>query len=105
MFEAMAALRCARAFAKLCSGKRVLLECDNASVVRGIRKCYSPTASMMDLIGPICEVVALASVHLRVAPIKGSPIPPTPPHPHAVYVLVSRWCMDVDIDVCVLVLT
>jgi hypothetical protein len=37
----------------------------------GSEKAISPTKSMMDLIGPICELVALASVHLRGAPIKG----------------------------------
>lgn len=73
VFEGMAAARCVKAFSKSCSGLRVLMEMDNDSLALGIRRCYSKTDSMMDLIRYVCETTAKADVHLRAAHVKGQP--------------------------------
>ena len=72
IFEAMAAVRCAVAFAELSSGKRVLMETDNESLSRGVARGYSKNHAMMKLIRRVCKFAAKAQVHLRAAHIKGS---------------------------------
>jgi hypothetical protein len=72
VLEAMAAARCARAFAKLCIGKRVLMEMDNESLSHGIRKGYSKMDSMMTIIRRVCERTASSRIVLRSAHIKGT---------------------------------
>ena len=86
ILEGMAAVRCAKAFATRSRGKRVLMEMDNESLARGVRRCYSKTHSMMDLIRGVCETAAKVEVHLRAAHVKG-----TLGHaPHAPYCLRLR---------------
>jgi hypothetical protein len=72
VFEAMAAVRCAKAFAKLCNGMRVLMEMDNEALAHGIRKYYSKHERMNNLIRGVCESAAVARVNILPAHIKGA---------------------------------
>jgi hypothetical protein len=74
VLEGMAAVRCTQAFARLCVGKRILMEMDNEALSHGIRKCYSKLTSMMNLIRGVCELAATTRVHLRAAHIKGTTV-------------------------------
>ena len=48
--EAMASVRCARAFANTCQSLRVLMEGDNEPFTTGMRRCYSRIPAVMDCI-------------------------------------------------------
>jgi hypothetical protein len=72
VLEAMAAVRCAKAFAKLCTGKRVLMEMDNEALAHGIRKCYTKNACMNNLVRGVCESTTVARVNVLSAHIKGA---------------------------------
>jgi hypothetical protein len=72
ILEAMAAVRCAKAFAKLCAGKRVLMEMDNEALAHGIRKYYSKHGPMNNLIRGVCELATVARVNILAAHIKGA---------------------------------
>jgi hypothetical protein len=72
VMEGMAAVHCARAFASLSRGKRVLMEGDNESLARGLNRGYSSNPKMMCPIITIGEIMAKADVHLRSAHIKGT---------------------------------
>ena len=72
VLEAMAAVRCAKAFAKLCAGMRVLMEMDNEALAHGIRKYYSKYEPMNNLIRGVCELATVARVNILAAHIKGT---------------------------------
>ena len=76
VMEAIGAALCAVAFAPKCRDQRVLLETDNTSVARGIRRAYTRTANMMGHIQVVCETAAKYGICLRAAHIKGKYRPP-----------------------------
>jgi hypothetical protein len=71
VMEGMAAVRCARAFAKRSRGKRVLMEGDNESLARGLNRGYSSNPKMMKPIITVAGLAAKEGVHLRSMHIKG----------------------------------
>ena len=72
VFEAMAAVRCVRAFAGLSNGRRVLMEGDNEALAYGLRKCYSKNKKMLGMIQSVWESVCAAHAVLRTAHIVGA---------------------------------
>ena len=72
VFEGMAAVLCASNFSSRCRDKRVLMEGDNEALSSGIRRCYSPTRSMMKQIHKVWSRTSRAGICLRSAHITGS---------------------------------
>jgi hypothetical protein len=85
VMEGMAAVRCASAFSKICKGKRVLMEGDNESLSRGLRKCYSRTQTMQGHIHGVWARTTKARICLRPTHIKGMT-------PHAHTATHARTC-------------
>jgi hypothetical protein len=71
IFEGMAAVRCASAFAPLSKARRVLMEGDNEGLAHGLRKCYNKSPEVMDLIHSVWSAASAAGVVLRTAHVLG----------------------------------